>query len=125
MSKYNKQSNEEQSTWKPSAKEAKELGEALKAYSPRIIGKRKIYPFQLYLESKGIVRFDGKGEMLVSSPSEFWKQNEINSLYEYIRDAELKSILEQYPEEKAAHQKKVGAIFKEMREMLKNLTLTP
>lgn len=116
MSRYSK-NEEEHEEWKPTMKDVQELSEALKSYSPRKIGIKTQYPFQLYLEDKGIVSFDEWGYMKVRSPQNFTRMSAIYDLYCWKRDKDLKEVLDSMPEEKAAYQAKIAEIGKEVRKL--------
>lgn len=82
--------------WKPSAKEAKDLSEKLSKFTK----KDNHYPYELFLESEGIISFDSFGRWQVINPLQYKKYNEINSLREYINDKEQDRYFDAFPEER-------------------------
>lgn len=102
-------------SWKPSAKDAKELEENMKSFATKIVNGRKQYPFELYLESKDIISFDQFGRWQVKNPVMYDRVNRTESLREWIANQEQEKLFNAFPEEREAHRARLDEITKNIR----------
>lgn len=102
-------------SWKPTAREAAELEEKLKAFSAKVVNGRKQYPFELYLESKDIISFGEFGQIQVKNPLMYYRMNKTDSLREWIADQETEKMFNAFPEEREAHKAKINEILKKFK----------
>lgn len=104
MSKFARANkNEEPETqWKPSAREANDLSEKLKAFTKREVNGRMQYPFELYCESENLISFGAFGEIQVIYPLGYYKADKINELRKWIDQQEMEKMFLAFPEEREA-----------------------
>lgn len=110
-----KQTPEESEGWNPSAREANELHEALKAFPPKEVNGRKQYAFELYCEKKGIISFGEWGQILVRNPLQYHRALKVEGLRNWIQQQEQEKLFQAFPEEKVAWEKKIAALLQEWR----------
>jgi hypothetical protein len=108
--------------YKPSQREALDLSEKLKAFTPKVVNGRKQYPFELFLESQQIIRFDKFGMIQVVNPQAYKKYIDINSLRQWIDEQEMERMFQAFPEERVAYEKKVRAMFADIKSLFKAKT---
>lgn len=122
MSKFAQKTETPSSDWKPSRKEAMDLSEKLKAFTPTMVAGHRHWPLELHMEKEGMISFDDFGRIRVKNPFLYRRTLEINGLREWIEEQELESVLQQFPEERAIHQKKIQAMIQEIKHMLRGFT---
>lgn len=108
---------EESEVWKPSVKDAQLLSEKLKLFSAKVISGKKIYPFEQYLESEGIIRIDDTGHMFVKSPQRYYRGTEVKGLMDWIAQKDQETLFHAFPEERIAYQARIEKIGKEARKL--------
>ncbi len=118
MTKYSKKEEPLADEFKPNLRDALSLGRELARFSPRKMNGRTVYAFHQYCAEKNILKLDAWGDPILKNVSEFHRLNQLNDLLEWKKEKDLLADLEQFPEEKAAHEKKLSDLFKGMREML-------
>lgn len=116
MKKLNER--EEDTDWKPSAREAHELSEKLNFFTKKEINGKMQYPFELYLYKEEVVSFDQYGRMQVRNPFLYKKLNAINDLRMWIADKEMETLFQAFLEERVIHEAKIEERKLEIRELL-------
>lgn len=111
--------------FKPSISDALALGRDLAKYSPRIINGKKQYPFEQYLEAKGIIRFGDFGEMNIKKPGEFHRLTQLNDLRQWKAEQDQEEHFQAFPEEREAWQARIAKIMQEIKEILSGKTASP
>lgn len=118
-----KKSEEETEGWRPSASEANNLREDLKRFSAKEVNGRKQYPFELYLESRGIISFGPEGGIQVISPREFYRFNEIDSLREWQDKKDREKLFAAFPEEREKHYAWLSEMWAGIREHMRSIAV--
>lgn len=123
MAWNNKNQPEEKTEWKPSKFDAENIKRGMEGFATETIGKHKIYPFHLYLESKGIVSITREGmyagTISVRSPLEYRRAQDAYGLLDWIKEKDLEQVFAAMPEEKAIYDSKIAAMIKEIGEFMR------
>lgn len=106
--------------FEPGPKEYDALRAEMKKYKYEFCFGRKWGAFEQAMHHLGVVRLDD-GQVFVCNPLEYTKYLKMKSKIEAKDDAELMSMLEQYPEEKEAYQKKIQAFFADWKKSLSQM----
>lgn len=122
MSQFAKKEVVERTVFKPSAREAQELRENMKAFSSTTVNGRKQYPFELFLESQNIISFDKFGMIQVVNQQAYKKYIEINSLRQWIDEQEMEKMFQMYPEAREEYSQRIQAMFADIKSLFKSKT---
>lgn len=86
------------------------LRDNLKPFPQKKINDRLTSSFEQYLQSIGVISFKEDGSFVVNAPEGYTRMNRINAKLELIEYYKDKEFLEQNPEAKEEHLKKISGM---------------
>lgn len=101
--------------WKPTKNDVLALRAELKQYEPTVINGRKQWPMEQHLVKKGICAFLDNGQLAVSSPELYKREQDIYGLHQWMNEKDQETMFKQFPEEKAIWRANIQAMFKDMK----------
>lgn len=101
--------------WKPSKVDVMKLREGMANFEAKVVNGRRQYPFELYLQSKGILSFGEYGEWQVCSPLEYTRASETYGLHKWMNEKDQAQFFQAYPEEKSIWQDKMRSMFESIK----------
>lgn len=117
MSKF-KKSSEPSNEWKPSRADVDWLRSQMLSFEPKVINGTRWYPFELYMQSIGVLKPDKHGRRIVCSPADYHRNLAIHDFHCEEREKELDIDLERYPEEKVKYDGRIKQLKQSIRELL-------
>lgn len=105
--------------WKPTKNDVLALRAELKQYEPTVINGRKQWPMEQHLVKKGICAFLDNGQLAVSSPELYKREQDIYGLHQWMNEKDQEMMFKQFPEEKAIWRASIQAMFKDMKSVNK------
>lgn len=106
--------------WKPTKNDVLALRAELKQYEPKIINGHKFYSFEQHLVKKGICTVLDDGQLAVTSPALYKREQQIHGLSQYIYEEDQKAAFKAFPEEKAMWREQIRDMFTNIRAVSKN-----
>lgn len=107
--------------WKPTKNDVLALRAELKQYEPTIINGRKQWPMEQHLVKKGICAFLDNGQLAISSPQLYKREQDIYGLHQWMLEKDQDALFQAYPEERDAWEDNIKAMFKDVRKLTKSI----